>query len=469
MKRFRISIAVTLLVLFASTLLIFPWGCQRAPEQEEPQDFGTFHSVTSPSWVPGTIVYEVFVRAFSPEGTFQKVTERLPELKELGVETVWLMPIYPIGTVGRKGTLGSPYAVRDYRAINPEFGRGTDLRQLVITAHELGMKVILDWVANHSANDHIEMGRHPDWFVRDRKGNFTREVDDWWDVTDFDYHNREMRSYMHNALQYWIRDFNIDGYRCDVAGMVPGDFWVDVRAQLRKMKPTFFLLAEWEDPKMHINQFDATYDWSLYHTLKEIRRGEAKAEEAIDLVLKKEREFPKGALRLRFLENHDEQRAAKVFGVPGFEPYATFVFTLRGLPMLYAGQEVADTVKPALFDKVEVHWGDADYAVRRFYKQLIRLRKDHTVFVHGETMKIPTDRPSEIVAYARMTGDRTAVVALNFSDREMTATLQFPEELRSGRDGEKFIRGKEKPVQLLSKPTHQIALKPYESMVFLSE
>jgi glycosidase len=203
--------------------------------------------------------------------------------------------------------------------------------------------------------------------------------------------------------------------------------------------------------------------------LKEIRNGETEAERAIDLVLEKEREFPKGALRLRFLENHDEQRAAKVFGVPGFEPYATFIFTLRGIPMLYAGQEVADTVKPSLFDKVEVNWGDADYSVRDFYKKLIRLRRGHIVFVEGETVKIPTDRPSEIVAYARRTDDHMAVVALNFSDEEITSTLRFPEELRSGQNTVNFTQEKEKPVQLFAQPMYQTTFQPFESKVYLSE
>ena len=468
MKWFRRRIAAPVLVLFGCIVLTIPVKCLRAQEKEQPRDLGNLQSVASPSWVPNTIVYEVFVRAFSTEGTFRKVTEQLPELKALGVETVWLMPIHPVGELGRKGSLGSPYSVRDYFAVNPEFGTEDDLRQLVDTAHRLDVKVIIDWVANHSANDHVEMERHPDWFARDEGGNFTREVADWWDVTDFDYSHREMRRYMEKALLYWVEEFDIDGYRCDVAGMVPADFWIHARKAMHKVKKDVFLLAEWEDPKMHLKQFDATYDWSLYHKLKEIRREEAKAEEAIDLVLEKEVEFPKGALRLRFLENHDEQRAAKVFGVPGFEPYATFIFTLSGLPMLYAGQEAADTVKPTLFDKVEVNWGEAKPEVKNFYRNLIRLRKDHTLFVDGGTIKIPTDRPSEIVAYARRRDDHVAVVALNFSDRKISATLRFPDELRKGLEGLNFAHEMEGTVQLLSKPIYRMHFSPFESKVFLS-
>ena len=467
MKWRKARIAQILFVFSVSFLFLVPRGCQRAEHPNSSHDHGHLRGIETPPWVHNTVIYEVFVRAFSEEGTFQKVTERLTELKELGVGTIWLMPIHPIGIQGRKGTLGSPYSVRDYFAINPEFGTEDDLRQLVETAHGLGLKVILDWVANHSANDHIEMERHPDWFARDERGHFTREVADWWDVTDFNYDDSDMRRYMKRALLYWVKEFDIDGYRCDVAGMVPEDFWVDIRAELRKTKPDVFLLAEWEDPKMHVEKFDATYDWSLYHTLKKIRKGEAKAEEAIDLVLEKEKEYPKGALRMRFLENHDEQRTAKVFGRDGYKPYATFILTLGGLPLLYAGQEVADTVKPTLFDKVEVNWDGADPTIREFYKRLIQLRKEHPAFINGETIKIQTNQPSEIIAFARVSNEKSALVALNVSDRRVEAVLQFPERLREGKEGFLFKKHGGRSSQLLKESEHQITFAPYEPVVYL--
>jgi glycosidase len=469
MKRHRGQSNFILLALLLGTVWSLSLGCRRAPQGESPQTYGHLHGVSSPAWVQKTILYEVFVRAFSEEGTFQRVTERLPELRELGVGTVWLMPIHPIGKLGRKGSLGCPYSVRDYFAVTPEYGTEEDLRQLVNTAHQLGLKVIIDWVANHSANDHVEMANHPDWFARDDQGQFTREVADWWDVTDFNYENLEMREYMKGALLYWVREFDIDGYRCDVAGMVPEDFWTEVRSVLHDVKPDIFLLAEWEDPKMHLKQFDATYDWSLYHTLKSIRKGEEKAERAIDLVLEKEAQYPRGSLRMRFIENHDEQRAAKIFGLQGYRPFATFIFTQRGTPLIYAGQEAADTVKPTLFDKVEVPWSEADLQVTEFYQELTRLRSDHSVFVHGETVKIPTDRPSEIVAYARRSDDHVAIVALNFSDREVAATLRLPGELRKGRDNLSFVTEKEESIQMLSKPQVRVIFEPFDSIVYLSE
>ncbi len=336
-------------------------------------------------------------------------------------------------------------------------------------AHELDMKVILDWVANHSANDHVEMDRHPEWFARDENGGFTREVADWWDVTDFDYADPSLRQYMKEALLYWVNKFDIDGFRCDVAGMVPDSFWVEARTALHEAKPSVFLLAEWEDPLMHLGQFDATYDWTLYHTMKDIRAGNAPAEKAIDLVMQKESEYPEGALRLRFIENHDEQRAAKVFGLEGYRPYAAFIFTVSGIPMLYAGQEVADTVKPQLFDKVEVNWDGYDSQARSFYRDLVAMRQGHPVLADGATIKIPNDRPNEIVTFARVNDKQMAIVALNLSDKKVAVTLHLPDELRAEREEMMFARYQSDAEALLNKPSCLMQFEPFEAAIYFSK
>ena len=279
-------------------------------------------AVHTPKWAKNTTIYEVYLRAFSKEGTLEKLRERLPVLREFGIGTIWLMPIHPIGEKGRKGSLGCPYSIRDYYAINPEYGTKEDFRRLVEEAHRLGMKVILDFVANHTSNDYVEMKDHPDWFMRDKEGKFTREVADWWDVTDLNYDNANLREYMKGVAKYWVKEFKVDGYRCDVAGMVPLKFWVELRQELKSINPSVFLLAEWESPKLHLRAFDATYDWSLYHLLVNVRKGKVRAEKAIDLVLEKERKYPANSLRLRFIENHDEKRATEVFGQEGFRPFA---------------------------------------------------------------------------------------------------------------------------------------------------
>lgn len=383
-------------------------------------------AVKSPEWARDTTIYEVYLRAFSREGTLEKLRERLPTLRELGIGTIWLMPIHPIGERGRKGSLGCPYSIRDYYAINSEYGTKEDLRRLVEDAHRLGMKVILDFVANHASNDYVEMKDNPDWFMRDKEGKFTREVTDWWDITDLNYDNSDLREYMKGVAKYWVKEFKVDGYRCDVAGMVPLKFWVGLRQELKSINPNMFLLAEWESPKMHLRAFDATYDWSLYHLLIKVRKGKVKAEKAIDLVLEKERKYPANSLRLRFIENHDEKRAIEVFSQESFKPFAAFIFTISGIPLIYNGQEIGERKRPSLFEKEEIGWDKGDYGIRDYYQRLIKLRKENPVFANGETIKLSTSSPKEIAAYLRLNGKDKAIVAINFSDYEVTSTLRIP-------------------------------------------
>ena len=213
----------------------------------------------TPEWVSNATIYEVNVRQFTPEGTFAAFEKELPRLKAMGVDILWLMPIHPIGELNRKGSLGSYYAVRDYRGINPEFGTHEDFSRLVAAAHQLGMKIIIDWVANHTSPDHlwIEEGRL-DWYTLDSMGKVQPTIGtDWWDVADLNYDNEELRSEMIECMSYWVRDFNIDGYRCDVAGWVPMDFWTRARASLDQIKPVF-MLAEAEGNELY-SAFEMTY------------------------------------------------------------------------------------------------------------------------------------------------------------------------------------------------------------------
>lgn len=215
--------------------------------------------LTHPEWLKNATLYELNTRQFTPEGTFRAAEAHLPRLKALGVDVIWLMPINPIGVKNRKGTLGSPYSVRDYYGVNPEFGTLEDLKHFVTSAHALGMKVILDWVANHSAWDNVMVAEHPDWYERDYKGDLRPTPWwDWSDIIDLDYSKPALREYMTKAMAYWVRAADIDGFRCDVAGFVPVDFWENVRAELDAIKPVF-MLAEWESRDLHARAFDATY------------------------------------------------------------------------------------------------------------------------------------------------------------------------------------------------------------------
>lgn len=234
----------------------------RAAEQDPRYRPQPYITLKNPEWTKDAVLYQINTRQFTPEGTFRAAERELPRLKALGVDILWLMPVHPIGEKHRKGTLGSPYSVRDYYGVNPEFGTKADLKHFVDAAHAQGMHVILDWVANHTAWDNPLVKDHPDWYARGWKGDF--HPTPWWDWTDIvnlDYSHPGLRKYMTDAMTYWVREIGVDGYRCDVAGFVPLDFWNNARAELDAIKPVF-MLAEWESRDLHAKAFDATYAWS---------------------------------------------------------------------------------------------------------------------------------------------------------------------------------------------------------------
>lgn len=377
----------------------------------------------APQWIHDGPLYEIYVRAFSDSGTFKAVQKRLPYLKELGVGTIWLMPVYPIGTLGRKGRLGSPYSVRDYYRLNGKLGNEQELKDLIKAVHASGMHIIVDMVANHVSNDYVAMNDHPDMFMKDEEGAFTREVADWSDVTDFDYSKPETREYMKAVLEYWVSTFHFDGFRCDVAGMVPLDFWQDAVAGLLSIKPDLYMLAEWEDPELHLHAFNSTYDWTLYHLLKDIYAGKKKAALALEWVEEKKNLYPQQALPLRFIENHDEQRAAHEFGRSGYKPFAVFIFSMYGVPLLYNGQEWGETEKPSLFDKEQIHWEKQDLPTLHFYTRLIALRKKYPAFASGALRVLANDHPENVLSYIKKAGDERILFILNLCDENLKVRL----------------------------------------------
>ena len=233
-----------------------------------------------PEWSKNSVIYEVNVRQYTPEGTFAAFEKHLPELKKLGVDILWLMPINPIGVKNRKGSLGSYYSVKDYKAVNPEFGTEKDLKNLVSKAHEMGMHVIIDWVANHTAWDNVWVKPHPDFFTKDSSGNFVPPIADWGDVIDLNYDNKELWKYMIDAMKYWITNCNIDGFRCDVAAMVPIDFWIEARKELTETKKDIFMLAEADESYLH-RAFDMTYNWPLKDLMHEVSIGKKNADDLV--------------------------------------------------------------------------------------------------------------------------------------------------------------------------------------------
>ena len=264
-------------------------------------------------WVRDGVIYEIFPRNFSARGDFEGVTAQLDRLKQLGINILWLMPIHPVGRERAKGTIGSPYAVKDFYAINPDYGTPADFKRLVVEAHRRGMKVIIDIVANHTSWDSVMM-KTPDFYTRDASGKVIPPVADWADVADLNYDNPALRAYMIDMLKFWLREYDLDGFRCDVAGMVPTDFWERARVELEKVKPDIFMLAEWHEPDLLVKAFDVDYAWPLHSAMTDVLMGNAPAT-ALRTAWEEERaKWPQGALHLRFSDNHDERRAIARFG-----------------------------------------------------------------------------------------------------------------------------------------------------------
>jgi glycosidase len=377
---------------------------------------------SSPDWLRESVVYEIFPRAFSPEGNFNGITARLGELKDLGVTILWLMPINPIGEKLRKGTFGSPYSVRDYYAINPDYGTEADLKRLVSEAHKLGLKVILDVVPNHTAWDSVMMA-HPEFYKQDANGHILPPVPEWTDVAGLNYENPKLRQYMIAMFKHWLdpATFDLDGFRCDVAYMVPTSFWEEARVELTKVKPDFILLAEASKPELLVKAFDLDYSWPLHATLNNVLLSGASASEVRHSWDESLRQFPQGALHLRISDNHDEARAVARFGIRGALAASVLMFTIDGVPLLYNGMEVGDATEsgdPALFEKLPVFWHPKERPpLREIYRDLIKLRKEYPAFRNERVIWLRNSDDASLVTFLRLDVKDEFVVAINLSNR----------------------------------------------------
>ena len=372
-------------------------------------------------WIRSGVIYEINPRTFSATGDFKGVEAGLPHLQELGVTILWLMPIHPIGQLNKKGGIGSPYAVRDYYAINPDYGTAADLKHLVQAAHGRGFKVIIDIVANHTAWDSVLM-KTPQFYKRDAQGKVIPPIPDWADVAGLDYRNPELREYMIGMLEHWLRDFDLDGFRCDVAFMVPTDFWEAARARLEKVKPDILMIAEAASPDLLVKAFDLDYDWPFHSTLTEVFENGATASDLRRTWQQERERYPKGAMRMRFSDNHDEKRAIARFGERGTVAASALVLTMDGVPMLYNGMEVGDTTEsgaPALFEKLPVFWQIAERRpeLPRFYREMIALRKAHPALRQGDTEWVRNADPDRVLSYIRRAGGEEFLVIINCSNR----------------------------------------------------
>src|SRR5215207_9895026 len=384
---------------------------------------------TAPAWVRGGVIYEIYPRQFSEAGNFAGVTAQLDRLKELGVNILWLMPIHPIGQEKKKGPVGSPYAVRDYYAVNPDYGTAADLKRLVAEAHRRGLKVIIDLVANHTSWDSVLM-KTPEFYVRDSSGKITYPHD-WSDVAELNYENPQLRRYMIDMLKFWLREYDLDGFRCDVAAEVPTDFWEQARAEADKVKPDILMLAESDKPGLLVRAFDLDYSWPLHGTLNDVLQGRKPATAFRQTWEADEAKYPRGALRMRFSDNHDERRAVARFGEGGALAASALMLTFDGVPMLYNGMEVGDTTEsgdPALFYRLPVFWPIEKRRPEfpRFYRQMMALRKGHPALTRGGLAWLRNSDESRVVTFARRDDTEEIVVAINFSNRPFDGTVEAP-------------------------------------------
>ena len=339
-----------------------------------------------PDWTYDAVIYEMNIRQYTPEGTFAAAQAELPRLKELGVDVLWLMPIYPIGVKERKGTLGSYYAISDYCAVNPEFGNMDDFGNFLKAAHKDGFKVILDWVANHTSPDAKWIDECPaDWYERDSLGNTVVEYD-WTDIAALNYDNKDVWKAQDKAMRFWL-DKGVDGFRCDMACEVPVEFWRETITGLRTDYPGIYMLAEGEDPGLHEDAFDASYAWVLHHLLNDIAQGKKGAEELAEYVAMDAEKNPSEAFRLMFTSNHDENSwAGTEFERMGnaAKAMAVLTFTLpNGQPLIYTGQEMGWNKRFEFFEKDPIPaWEKNGYT--DFYKWLVKLRHDNPALAAGE-------------------------------------------------------------------------------------
>jgi glycosidase len=375
-------------------------------------------------WTRNASIYEVNIRQYTPEGTISAFEKHLPRLQKMGVKILWIMPVQPIGKLNRKGTMGSYYSIADYTAVNPEFGTQADFKRLVKTAHRLKMKVILDWVANHTAWDHPWIAAHPDWYKKDPDGKIVaynydngREIEYWTDVVGLDYSVPAVWDAQIAAMQFWVREHDIDGFRADVASLMPIPFWQRARAELDAIKP-MFMLAESHDPAIH-SVFDMTYDWALLDAFADISDGKAGAAALQKWVETGQAAFPTDSYRMLFTSNHDVNSwrwsDSEKYG-PRARVFAVLAATLPGLPLVYSGQESGLDKKIAFFEKDAIAWRGYNNAA--FYRKLLRLKASHPAFANGAAggpVELLDAGDAKLFAFRRIKGNRSVTVVANIS------------------------------------------------------
>lgn len=453
----------TLLALAAAFALA---GCDTL-NARDPYEPIPYVQITHPEWARDAVIYQINTRQFTPEGTFNAARAQLPRLHELGVDILWLMPIHEIGAQNRKGTLGSPYSVRDYYSVNPEFGALDDLKQFVEEAHHLEMHVILDWVGNHTAWDNPLVSEHPDWYQRDWKGDFhPTPWMDWSDIIDLDYSQPGLRRYMTEAMKYWVREVGIDGYRADVAGFVPLDFWENARRELDAVKPVF-MLAEYDQRDVHARAFDATYAWEWNNAMHRVAMGEADVGALVGYYSGNEGNWPHDAYRMVYTSNHDQNAwEATEFERFGSAVNAAIVlsFVGEGIPSIYNGQEAGNADRLEFFEREPIVWRTHSHG--ELFRRLIALKHETSALWNGAAgarmIGVVNSAPQRVLSFVRFNDAGGVFAVFNFSPAPQNVT--FERELHHG-DYREYFSGEAATFDAQS----QLALPPWSYRVYAKQ
>lgn len=415
-------------------------------------------------WTKDAVIYQINMRQFTEEGSFEAASKQLARLKDLGVDILWLMPIHPIGEKNRKGSLGSPYAIKNYFEVNPEFGSEAEFRFFVEQAHALEFKVILDWVANHTAWDNVMMQEHPDWYHRNSQGEFhSTPWFDWSDIVELDYQSPAMREYMTEAMRYWVREFDVDGYRADAAGFVPLDFWENATRELRKIKPVF-MLAEWENRDVHAYAFDASYSWTWWDNMHDVVRGKKDVNALSGYYAWDVKYYPDDAYRMLYVTNHDKNSwdgtEFEIFG-DAVEVVTVLSFVSKGIPLIYNGQEAGNKKRLEFFERDPIVW--QQHAHEKLLKNLIRLKKQNRALWNGHwggpVEQLKNSQPSHVLSFVRNSGGNTVIVIANLSPDIQSVSFYGPDY-----KGEFTDFTTAKPMQFDASET--MKLKPWEYRVY---
>ena len=477
----KVVLAITALVLLAS--------CKNEPQpQKEVKEVATEElAPVSNDLMETAVIYEANIRQYSEEGTFDAFTEDIPQLKELGVKIIWLMPVHPISEARRKAQgdlnvediedpeerkkyLGSYYAVADYTAVNPEYGTKEDFQELVDTAHENGIYVILDWVANHTGWDHPWIEEHPEYYTQNEQGEVidplnpqTGESWGWTDVADLNYENKELWGEMIADMKYWVEEHNIDGFRADVAGEVPTELWVQAKTEMEEIKP-LFMLAESEDKDLFQEAFDMGYNWEGHHIMNSIAQGKSNVE-AWDAYMKKiDTTYQEDDFLMNFITNHDENSwsgTVKERMGDAAETFLAMSYTVPGMPLIYSGQEYGLDHRLKFFEKDQIP--KTKGRVWEVMEKLGTLKNNNPALNGGKEAanyeRLQTSDDQKVLAFTRSKAGEELVFVANLSDEAINFTLELEGEYQDYMNSEDVNLAKD----------HEFSFKPWEYKILLNK